>query len=131
MPEASDLFGSLTQKQLIVADALLSGATQPEAAKLADCGVSTIRVWLRESEEFNTYIQTCRRGILTGVVAGLTGASMEALAVMLELMRDKDTDPRLRAAIAKNIAALGRDYAEHFDLAADIAEIKASMEGIR
>ena len=128
MPEASNIFGNLTQKQLIVADGLLAGMTQSEAAKLADCGVSTIRVWLREDDEFNTYIQTCRKGILTGVVAGLTGASMEALAVMLELMRDRETDPRLRAAIAKNIASLGKDYSEHFDLALDIAEIRASME---
>lgn len=130
MPEANNIFGSLTQKQLIAADGLLAGMTQPEAAKAAGCGVSTIRVWLREDDEFNAYIQMCRRGILTGVVAGLTGATMESVAVMLDLMRDVNTEPRLRAAIAKNIATLGREYTQQFDVMVDFADLKEEITAI-
>lgn len=129
MIEADNIFGNLTQKQLIAADALLAGMTQPEAAKAAGCGVSTIRLWLRD-EEFQTYIQTCRKGILTGVVAGLTGATMESLALMLELMRDEETDRRLRASIAKNIAALGRDYTQQFDVISDYIQLREEIDEI-
>lgn len=127
MPEVSDIFGNLTQKQLAAVECLLSCKTQAETAKSVSVDPETIRRWMHDPE-FTGYLAQCRKGLLLGTISALAGSSIEAVATLVDLMRTS-ADERVKVACAKQLLSFAPQYDEHYVMAADIEQIKANLEG--
>ena len=81
---------------LIIA-ALLSGATVPYAALRAGVAERTVRRRLADAE-FQTRLRAAQAEYVAGITRALVGASIEAIAHLLELMRTAPPAVRLGAA---------------------------------
>ncbi len=89
----------LTTKQRNALEAILSGSTQQEAARIAEVGPDTVNRWFKE-ERFQAAIRTAESEMLSSVSRNLTRVGEKAIAT-LEAVLDSSTAPahvKVRAA---------------------------------
>lgn len=96
----------LKPEQQRALDALLTGATDVEAAAAAGVSDRTIRRWETEPV-FAAALRAAQCTAFDRTVARIAGAASKAEAVLLALLKAKDEEIRLRAAVA--FLKLGRD----------------------
>lgn len=99
----------------------LSGLSQREIA--TKLGMSQPQVCRRMNKpEFQSLLADHRKKAVDSAMASLVNASTEAVAVLVELMKDKN--PFARFSAASRILALTQDYTVQKDLISEVERIK-------
>jgi hypothetical protein len=88
----------LTARQERTIVALLSSATQAEAAAKVGIGVATLGRWLR-TEPFRSAYREARRAVVEHAVARLQQATGRAVDVLEELLTSQHAPTKARAAL--------------------------------
>lgn len=92
--------GSLTLKQERALHALLAQPTRKGAAEAAGVSDTTLWRYLR-NDVFREALHQGRRAALSQIVAHLHVGSVEGVAVIREVMLDKDAPPAVRVSAAR------------------------------
>jgi hypothetical protein len=109
-------------KQQFAAIALAGGATFAETAKQVKISERQIYNWMC-NQEFRLYVDKLRSGMVNEALGMLTRAATESARTMVELLKDKESSIRLRAAqaVIHTIARLR----EHIEFERRIAALEA------
>jgi hypothetical protein len=118
----------LTAKQERAITALLEHPTIVEAAAAADTDERTLRRWLALPVFLAAYRQA-RLQVVEASIARLQRASGAAVTTLEECLGADKAGDRIRAAVA--ILEYTHKGAELLDLAGQVAELKAQIEGLR
>ena len=105
----------LTPRQLRYLSALLTTPRLDDAAKKAGVSVRQAREW-RNRPAFRDALREARAGLLQDTTTAATGAMLEAVAVMWDMMGNADTPPSVRLAAARSLAELGPRLIEANDV---------------
>ena len=81
--------------------ALMSGATQAEAAERAGVARETVWRWMQDDAEFLAALNRIRTGLAEATIDRLRLARFEAIDVLVQLL--KSDDPRLRLVAAQTV----------------------------
>jgi transcriptional regulator with XRE-family HTH domain len=99
--EAASLSTELSIQQETALHALMSGATQAEAAERAGVARETVWRWLQDDAEFVAALNRIRKGLAEATIDRLRLARFEAIEVLVQLL--KCDDPRLRLLAAQTV----------------------------
>jgi predicted DNA-binding protein (UPF0251 family) len=99
--ETAPLSTELSIPQETALHALMSGATQAEAAERAGVARETVWRWLQDDAEFVAALNRIRKGLAEATMDRLRLARFEAIDVLVQLL--KSEDPRLRLMAAQTV----------------------------
>jgi hypothetical protein len=116
----------LTRKQETAIAALLSHSTMKEAATAAKVGESTLWRWLQE-DDFHAAYMTARRETVKQAIAQLQNTTSEAVAVLKEVMSNKNANDFARISAAKAIIEYSIKAVEIEDLAQRVEDLESVM----
>ena len=97
----AELSAELSIQQETALHALMSGATQAEAAERAGVARETVWRWLQDDPEFVAALNRIRTGLAESTIDRLRLARFEAIEVLVQLL--KSDDPRLRLLAAQTV----------------------------
>jgi hypothetical protein len=100
-PEAAALSAGLSIQQELALHALMSGATQAEAAERANVARETVWRWMQDDAEFLAALNRVRTGLAEATLDRLRLARFEAIDVLVQLL--KSDDPRMRLVAAQTV----------------------------
>ena len=103
--------------------ALIRAPTQATAAKEAGVGVSTLRRWLREDEEFQTAYQVALSGLIDDAATQAKRALSPALSTLREIVEDSEQPASARIQASRSLLEYGLRLTE-------INDILRKLEGI-
>lgn len=106
--------------------ALLECASIDEACRKAGINRTTGYKYLKDQDFMNEY-RTLRREAMQQVTARLQKASEEAVAVLTEVMNDKEAPHASRVTSAKNVLDVAYRSLELDDYQKEIEEIKSTI----
>ncbi len=112
------------QRQAI--NALAAGQDYPKAAKSAGCSIRTLQRW-RKMPAFVAALREADAEHLSGLARALNAAGVEALEVMITIMRDKTAPPGVRLRAADNILAHRREFYEQLNLSERLAALEEKV----
>jgi hypothetical protein len=84
----------------LLAIEIARGQTHEEAAEKAGVSVRTVYYRLKEPE-FLRCVQGIRRGVLVRAIAKLTAGTIDAADALLQIVKDKNVDPKTRVEAAR------------------------------
>src|SRR6476469_4636872 len=99
--EAAPLSVELSIQQETALHALMSGATQAEAADRAGVARETVWRWMQDDAVFLAALNRIRTGLAEATIDRLRLARFEAIDVLVQLL--KSDDPRLRLVAAQTV----------------------------
>lgn len=105
----------LTRKKELAIAALLTEPTIGTAANSAGISEATLRRWMH-LEEFGRAYRIARRESVSMAIARMQQASCEAVDVLSEVMRDKESPAPTRVSAARAVLELTLKAAETEDL---------------
>ncbi len=117
----------LTPKQEKALAALLSEPTILAAAQKVGVGERTLHTWLGE-DAFAAAYRNARRAAVSQAVTRLQQVSSGAVAVLVQVMADKDTPAGTRVSAAKTVLEFSFRAVELEDLAERIAALEAQVQ---
>src|SRR5262245_4650876 len=123
-----DDLGVLSPKQEQVAVLMASGVGQGLAAKQADVGERTVRTWVATCPEFRQRIAELR-GELTERAMGRLASHMTLAADTLARLCTKGKSDQAKLLAARAILELGVKLRESVELANELAELRARVDG--
>jgi hypothetical protein len=100
-PDAATLSAGLSIQQELALHALMSGATQAEAAERANVARETVWRWMQDDAEFLAALNRVRTGLAEATLDRLRLARFEAIDVLVQLL--KSDDPRMRLLAAQTV----------------------------
>lgn len=106
--------------------ALLEAPSIEKACKLANINKSTGYKYLKDARFMAEY-RALRREAMQQVTARLQKASEEAVAVLTEVMNDKEAAPNARVQSAKNVLNIAYKSIELDDIQEQLDELKATV----
>jgi hypothetical protein len=121
----------LTERQHVAIACLLRAKSKKEAAELAEIPERTLHHWLANHEAFRRTLNEAKRAIVQDAVAELSSVSVEAVAVLRDIMTSisQPANSRVSAAravldftVGKNADAEKKD--DVMGLLADLVEMK-------
>jgi hypothetical protein len=117
----------LSRKREAAIAALLASGTVEQAAERAGVSYRTLKGWLAQ-DDFAREYRAARRGLLDNAVKVLQAASASAVGTLVGKLRaGRDADA---ITAARLILELGLRGTELFDLAQQLAELKATVEAL-
>lgn len=116
-----------SRKQKAIA-ALVRAPTQAEAAAQASVGVSTLRRWLREDEEFQTAYRQALSDLLSDAARAAQSSILPAVELLREVTEDTGRDDRLRIQAADRILTHAVKLIEQYDTQERVAAIEKAIE---
>jgi len=116
----------LTPKQEKALSALLTEPTILAAAKKVGVGERTLHTWLGE-DAFAAAYRNARRAAVSQAVTRLQQVSSGAVAVLVNVMADKDNPAGTRVNAAKTVLEFSFRAVELEDLAERIAALEQQM----
>ena len=106
--------------------ALLESPSIEKACKLAGINKSTGYKYLKDTRFMAEY-RALRREAMQQVTARLQKASEEAVAVLTEVMNDKEAAPNARVQSAKNVLDIAYKSIELDDIQEQLDELRATV----
>lgn len=106
--------------------ALLEAPSIEKACKLAGINKSTGYKYLKDTRFMAEY-RALRREAMQQVTARLQKASEEAVAVLTEVMNDKEAAPNARVQSAKNVLDIAYKSIELDDIQEQLDELKTAV----
>jgi len=103
---------------------LLQSPTIAEASQRAGVSERTIYKWLSDDKAFNEKYREARKQALKTAIASLQNKANEAVAVLSEVMNDKDAPPSTRVSSARAVLDMAFRSFELEELEARIQKIE-------
>lgn len=127
-PAPAGVTPGLSARDERIALAIAQGSTQAAAARLVGAGVRTVYDAIRRPA-VAARIQALRREMMGEAMSQLTSLAGEAVQTMAALMRGEipETAPAVRLWAAQGILSHTLRLAEHCDLAAEVASLRAAL----
>ena len=112
----------MTRKQEAAVSALLGRPTISEAASEAGISESTLHRWLKD-DAFQAAYRAARRQVVQQAIGHLQRACTAAVAVLMQVMADKESPASARVSAARTIL-------EHSFKAVEIEEIEQRLDAV-
>ena len=116
----------LTPRQMRAVEALLSGASQTEAARIVGVSRRTVYAW-SQGEQFREVLRSATRDAMADATRQLTAATGPAIATLRDMV-DEGHSAALRLRAAHEILSAWPALAKVYDLAEQISEIDRTLK---
>lgn len=116
-------------ESLIVA--LMAGSSIADAATAAGISRSTAQRWLAGNKAFRRRYAAARRAAVGAAVGHLHQHAGSAVATLLEIHADKQTQAAVRVQAAGAILAWAAKFSEQLDLEDELRQLKESLDKVK